>query len=50
MNTITILPEIIMNLLQEQNIKREIVEKVDMNKKDTLSEEKMKEQENNKIN
>ena len=39
-----------MNLLQEQNIKREIVEKVDMNKKDKNLEEKMKEQEDNKIN
>jgi len=50
MNTITILPEIIMNLLQEQNIKREIVEKVEINKKDKNLEEKIKEQKEQKIN
>lgn len=49
MNTITILPEIIMNLLQEQNIKREIVEKVEIKKEKNL-EDKMKEQEDKKIN
>ena len=38
MNTVTILPEIVMNLLQEQNIKRETVEKVEIKKERNLEE------------
>ena len=48
MNTVTILPEIVMNFLQEQNIKRETVAKVDLSEEKNL-EEKMKET-NNKLN
>ena len=47
MNTITILPEIIMNLLQTQNIKRETLEKVETNKKEKNLEEKLKEKDGN---
>lgn len=49
MNTVTILPEIIMNLLQEQNIKRETLEKVSIKKEKNL-EEKLKEKDNTKLN
>jgi hypothetical protein len=33
MNTVAILPEILMSLLQKQNVKRDIVEKIDVEKK-----------------